>query len=98
MLAMSLIEARPVDPRDTTWEVWEPSYRVYFWHEQILDGWSCREYEVTGGDVSAVLDWARENATSGESFTAFAVVARGGELGLVRLLGDDPTRNPSVLP
>ena len=98
MLAMSPIEARPVDPRDITWEVWDPSYRVTFWPAEILDGWSGREYEVTGGDVSAVFDWARENARSGESFTAFAVVARGGDIGLVRLLGDDPTRNTSVLP
>ena len=96
MLAMPHIEARLVDPRDTGWEVWDPSYRVSFWQQQILGGWACREYEVSGGDVSAVLAWARENATLGETFTGFVVVARGGEIGLVRLFGDDPTRRPFV--
>jgi hypothetical protein len=96
MLVMPHLDARPVDPRDTTWELWGPSYRVYFWHQQILGAWACREYEVTGGDVSAVFDWANENAKSGETFTVFVVVALGGEIGLVRLSGDDPTRNPLV--
>jgi hypothetical protein len=84
MLAMPRVQARPVDPRETSWEVWGPSYRIYCWHQQILGWWACREYEVTGGDVSAVCEWARESARFGESFTAFAVVARGGEIGLVR--------------
>ena len=93
---MPHLEARLVDPRDTTWEVWDPSYRVYFWHHQVLGGWACREYEVTGADVSAVLEWATENARSGEKFTMFVVVAREGETGLLRLSGDDPTRNLST--
>jgi hypothetical protein len=96
MVAMPHLEARPVDPRDTTWEVWDPSYRVYFWYHQVLGGWVCREYEVTGGDVSALFDWANENTKSGETFMMFAVVARGGEIGLVRLSGDDPTRSQST--
>jgi hypothetical protein len=95
MVAMPLLGARLVDPRDATWEVWDPSYRVYFWHEQILGGWACREYAVTGEDVHAVFDWANENARSTETFTVFAVVGLGGEIGLVRLSGDDPTRSVS---
>ena len=43
---MPKLECRLVDPRDTTWEVWDPSHRVYFWHQQVRGGWACREYAV----------------------------------------------------
>ena len=84
--------ARPVDPRDARWEVWEPTYRVYFWR-RTADGWQSRECEVSAADVVAVLEWAVRHANEGETSTIFAVVVDGaGARGLVRLAGVDPTR------
>ena len=60
------LRVRPVDPRDTTWEVDTPAYRVYFWSlppgpppsssEEGI-GWSSDEYEVEDADVTVVLEW-----------------------------------------
>ena len=75
----------PVDPRDQTWEVDEPAYRVHF-----HDGRGASdEYEVRGADVDEVLAWA-EQARGGRTFVLYACVPTDG-LGLVRLQGNDPT-------
>jgi hypothetical protein len=93
IVRMSPLRAEPVDPRDQRWEVWTPAYRVCFWRSIGADAWSAREFEVTGSDVESVLAWAREEAADSESYQVFAVLERDGEIGVVRLLGADPTRS-----
>lgn len=39
------------------------------------------------------LAWADENAGADRTYTLYAAVDRGGERGLVRLLGIDPTKH-----
>jgi hypothetical protein len=88
------VHARPVDPRDTRWEVSTPSYRVYFWERQGVGGYRSDEFELDGSDVDEVLRWANERA-GGRTFVVYAALTRGGEPGLVRLAGIDPTENPT---
>jgi hypothetical protein len=67
------LRVRPVDPRDTAWEVNAPAYRVYFWlqppgpppsgEEQMA--WISDEYEVEDADVAVVLEWANSKASPG---------------------------------
>jgi hypothetical protein len=66
---MSNLTSRPIDPRDTGWEVWNPAYRVYFWRRVSATGWGSRELEVSGDDIVAALDWATRNANDGETYT-----------------------------
>jgi hypothetical protein len=74
-----------VDPRDQTWEVDRPRYRVYF-HD--ANGAS-DEYEVTGADVDEVATWAEEQR-EGRSYAVLYVCVPADGLGLVRLAGSDP--------
>jgi hypothetical protein len=83
--------ARPVDPRDTSWEVWNPRYRVYFWRS-LGQSWASREFELSDADVVAVLAWAAEHAEDDETYTMHCVVEDSEGAGLVRLAGTDPTR------
>jgi len=78
------MDIKGVDPRDQTWEISQPRYRVYF-HDS--DGAS-DEYEVDGADVSEVMRWA-ENTRGKRSFVMYACVPNDG-LGLLRLHGSDP--------
>jgi hypothetical protein len=96
MYPMSELQSRPVDPRDQQWELLAPAYRVTFWRS-AGGGWASREYEVWGGDVAAVLQWANEHAGTGETFALDVVIDRSDGLGVVRLLGDDPTSADSAL-
>jgi len=84
------VDVRGIDPRDQTWELARPSYRVYF---QDRDG-AQDEYEVRGGDVCAVIARA-EAKRSARSFVLYVCVAGDG-LGLVRLHNSDP--NSAVCP
>jgi hypothetical protein len=87
------MQARPIDPRDTKWEVSPLSYRVYFWQRQGIARHRSDEFELDGvGDVGEVLRWANEHA-EGRTFVVYAAITRGGEPGLVRLAGIDPTEN-----
>lgn len=88
---MADLEARPVDPRDQRWEVWNPRYRVYFWR-RVGDSYYSREFEIATEAVQDVLAWADENRSPDETFTLFAVVDHG-DRGLVRLAGSDPSRS-----
>jgi hypothetical protein len=96
------VDVRPVDPRDTLWEIDSPSYRIYFWERQPpppgapeLVGYHSAEFEASGvEDVGEVLAWAKETATAGATYTVYAVVEFAGERGLVRLRGADPTAPP----
>lgn len=78
------MDIRAVNPRDQTWELDQPSYRVYF-HD--ANGAS-DEYELRDGDVVDVLTWAQDQR-AGRSFVLYACVPGDG-LGLVRLQGRDP--------
>jgi len=91
MLLMPELNARPVDPRDTRWEVWSPAYRIFLW-SRSNEAWASREFEIGAADVDDVLDWIREQSDA-EMFTLYATVDRGDDLGLVRLAGTDPTRS-----
>jgi hypothetical protein len=93
------MDVRPVDPRDTEWEICQPVFRVYFWEPNPLPpgipeesaGYRSTEFEVSGVDVGEVLAWAETNAPSGATFTVYTVVEQGSRRGLVRLAGVDPT-------
>jgi len=73
------VDVRPVDPRDTTWEVDEPAYRVYFWRPVpqpigVPRGLASEEFEVTGADVQEVIAWAEATAGSDRAYTLYALV------------------------
>ena len=74
-----------VDPRDQTWEVTHPSYRVYFHNAHG----AAEELEITGTDVSEIIGWA-ETERRGRTYVLYVCVTVHG-LGLVRLQGSDPT-------
>lgn len=93
MAAVTTLKVRPVDPRDQRWEAWQPAYRVYFWRRWQGGGYASREFELSGGDVGDVLLWADRNATEDETYTLYATASTADGLGLIRLAGDDPTRN-----
>lgn len=78
------VDVRGVDPRDRTWELEQPQYRVYF-HD---DGGRSDEYELSGADIAEVMTWA-ESQRAGRSYVLYACVPQEG-LGLVRLAGTDP--------
>jgi hypothetical protein len=83
------MEVRQADPRDISWEDQRPSYRVYFWDTNNVSS----EHEVVGAaDVDEVLRWA-EAQHGDRTFTAYLVVRNGGQVGLARLRGTDPTRS-----
>lgn len=75
----------PVDPRDQTWELDRPVYRVYF-HDTAG---TSEEFEVTGADADEVLAWAEAGRGRG-TFVLYACVPGDPGLGLVRLAGHDP--------
>lgn len=79
------MQVTSVDPRDANWEVETPRYRVYFWTSDAASS----EYELTGGDVQDVLEWA-ERHRGRRTYTLYACVDENG-MGLVRLAGVDPT-------
>ena len=86
-----VVRVRSVDPRDQTWEVWNPAYRVYFWERDEVGGWRSEERELSECDAAEALGWARRES-KGRSFTLYTVVRDDRGVGLIRLAGDDPTR------
>jgi hypothetical protein len=90
------MQAQPVDPRDERWGVSKPAYRVYFWERLTPDpannAWRSDEWRLGGADVDEVLNWAQARA-AGRQFVVYveATCAQPDGLGLVRLLGADPT-------
>ena len=92
------MDVRPVDPRDTVWEINTPSYRIYFWEPQAAApvpqqpvSYRSNEFEVSGVDVGEVLAWAESTKPPGSTYAIYAVIEGAGERGLVRLAGVDPT-------
>ena len=86
---MPRVEVIAVDPRDQTWEVDRPRYRVYF-HD--TNGAS-DEHEITGADVGEVIAWA-ETRRGPRTYVLYVCVDSDG-LGLVRLAGADPNTSES---
>ena len=90
-----------VDPRDTQWEIDQPVYRVYFWHQppappdipQEHMGYHCDEHRLAGAeDIHEVLRWATEAARPEQTFTLYVEVnASDRGPGLIHLAGIDPT-------
>ncbi|WP_446666950.1 hypothetical protein [Flexivirga sp. B27] len=80
------MEVIGVDPRDQTWEVDPPKYRVYFHSDSGVSD----EYELAGVDIDAVMAWAHINRAD-RTFVVYACVPDGeSNVGLVRLAGYDP--------
>lgn len=92
------INARRIDPRDQSWEIDRPSYRVYFWYPQgTADDsmWTSDEWELTDADdVADVMSWA-ESHSGGRRFVIYVRVMTQDGVGLVRLLGLDPSAQPA---
>ncbi|MFE6776415.1 hypothetical protein [Streptomyces sp. NPDC057702] len=79
------MRVRGVDPRDTSWEQEDATYRAYFWDRStgVAD-----EYELTGADVGEVLAWVRaKTEETGSTYTLYVRVTDGGKPGLIRLTG-----------
>ena len=83
-----------VDERDSTWEVWESTFRVYF---ATGPSRSIRTVDVTDATFSEVHAWAKETAPAGV-LIAIALVGRDdrGLKGLTWLLGMDPNDYPDT--
>lgn len=88
------VDIQHVDPRDTSWEIRAPSYRVYFRRQLMLPnvssvdaGEEADEYEISGAtDVREVLAWAEEIATPDTSYIVYGLVDPGtAPPGLIRL-------------
>jgi hypothetical protein len=88
------MNVRKVDPRDSTWEIDEPKYRVCFWQRQggRPGAWESDTYELENTDVAETLAWADANS-QGREFVLYATFSNQDGAGLVRLLGSDPTAN-----
>ncbi len=88
-----------MDPRDISWEIEQPVYRVYFWGVPGPDAASaCDERRVAGaGDVEEVMRWARRHA-QGRVFVVYAETSDGGQRGLLRLYGQDPSLSDAGAP
>ena len=92
------MEATLIDPRDVSWEVDSPAYRVYFWGRPSPTwAWQCEEWRLTAAhDVHEVLAWA-DGRAGDRTFTVQAEVDVSGEgRGMIRLAGTDPTRTGAL--
>ena len=90
------MHGRPVDPRDTRWEVDQPHYRVYFW-QQLGDrpdaGWASEEWQLEDAGLREVLRWA-DNDETHRPYTLYVCCTCGGELGLMpRKRSQRPSRS-----
>lgn len=85
-----LMDVTKVDPRDQTWELDAPRYRVYF-HDEAGTSY---EHEISGADVDEVIAYAEQKRGS-RSYVLYACVPQDG-IGLIRLAGSDPNSGSSV--
>lgn len=94
------MQIRPVDPRDISWQISRPTYRVFFWSARStpapsdpeLMSYDAEEFEVVGAsDVREVLAWAEGKAGERRTYTLYVVVEHGDGWGAVQLAGIDPT-------
>jgi hypothetical protein len=95
------MQVEGVDPRDVTWEINQPTYRVYFWGRGEspspkipghVRGLYCRERRVLDAfDIHQVIAWANDEAEPNETYMLYIERTESGETGLVRLAGTDPS-------
>jgi hypothetical protein len=90
--------AREVDPRDISWELDAPVFRVYLWRRPTPDhAWQCWEWELSGGDVEEVLAWADDPPAPCDVAEVWVVVpdgaVRGQGKGMIRLRGYNPNES-----
>ncbi len=89
-----------VDPRDVRWEAEPSAFRAYLWSRSVAtDGeadtrqqaWRCDEWRITDvADVSELLGWVR--GQKAHQVVVYAETTNdAGEIGLIRLQGEDPT-------
>lgn len=90
------MEAVGVDPRDTRWEVSDPTYRVYFWEPS---GGACDEYELRGAtDTFQVIEWTQRLPRDHPHLSGWTLdvwvsyTDRIDGPGLIRLVGGGPNR------
>ena len=84
-----------VDERDSSWEEYDPTYRVYIFRGGQIgseSSWTTSTYDIQHADVLEVAQWARENA--GPDPYAVAVVSKrhdrdSSAKGLTWLIGTD---------
>lgn len=98
------VNAHPLERDDVAgirWEVYDPDYRVDYWHQLAplpgtppeMMGYKQDSHGISGvRDVNEVLAWAEANA-AGRSFVVYAGYGSGDERGIIRVYGADPTRN-----
>ena len=104
------MQASPIDPRDTTWECNDPTYRVYFWSSPADGGRAHTSYEwriTDAADVYEVIAWA-ESERADRTYELFVEHSDRMESrtdgwtdapGLIQLAGFDPTyRRPRLSP
>ena len=87
------MEVAPFDPRDQAVEFHHPAYRVFLWHRGSAEdaGWSCEEWQLTGGDVIEALAWVSDHAAD-RIWSLWAAAPVGeSDITVVRLQGRDPT-------
>ncbi len=88
------MRAEPIDPRDQTLQIDDPSYRVYFW---AADAGGKEEWELSGADLQEVLEWIPGRA-DGRSYSLWVVTRPPGEVCLIRLQGIDLDSGPESFP
>lgn len=81
---MPTVEAVPVDPRDQTWEVQSPRYRVYLYDAEGTSD----EWELSDVDAEQVLAWA-QHTCAGRRYEVYVTVDHDG-LGLIQLAQSAP--------
>ena len=89
-----------VDERDSSWEKYDPVFRVYLFRrgEHLTSSWSTWTYDVDGADLLEVAHWAQtEVGDSG----LYAIALVSGETlggpsgqGIVWLIGSDANDEP----
>jgi hypothetical protein len=88
-----------VDPRDIEWEVNQPVYRVYFWHQPAAPPGVAQEVVmfhidefrlIDAVDVGEVLAWAQGECRADQTFTLYVEHRHADRLSLIHLMGIDP--------
>lgn len=87
--------AELVDPRDISWEVDEPEFRVLLYYPSLDQataetGFSTAMYRLNGCSVSEAVAWARSQQSGG--YVLYVIVRSEKRVGAVRLEGVDPLR------
>ncbi len=97
------MRTRRVDERDSKWEVDFPTFRVFVWRQQAIAGdasesmgWEVDVYELANVDVHQAISWAEDRVGSNGMYTLFVCHTNSnGEMGMLRLAGIEPTRDPT---